>query len=169
MADAFWMVAKTKPRQERWAAKNVERQGFEYYLPATQVTVVKRGRKVVQPQYLFPRYLFVRTTGRWRSLLGTFGVTELIMQGDSPAVMPCREIEQLRAREDEDGNIVLPTQKCPKFVQGDTIRVTEGPYKGFMGIVDGLAPHDRVKILLEFLGRHCRVLVPDGAVEKPND
>jgi transcription antitermination factor NusG len=44
---------------------------------------------------------------------------------------------------------------------GDTVELTEGPMRGLKGIVNALlSGADRVRILLEFLGRENAVEVP---------
>jgi transcriptional antiterminator RfaH len=158
MAEGFWIVATTKSRRERWAAENVSRQGFKYYLPFT--AQLEQGK--LRPVCVFPGYLFVLTNGRWRSLLSTFGVSSLIMQGQQPAVVPVREIERLRAREDKDGLISLP-----KFTlkSGDAVRITGGPLMEKRGIYDCDSSKRRVQILLDFMGRRTSVLVGEEFVE----
>src|SRR5690606_37023711 len=87
-----------------WAAENVERQGYKTYLPL--VGERTRNGLVVRP--LFPRYLFVQTNGQWRFLMGTYGVSLLVMDGNKPAVLPDQQLEALRSREDLHGLVELP-------------------------------------------------------------
>jgi transcriptional antiterminator RfaH len=48
---------------------------------------------------------------------------------------------------------------------GDTVEVAEGPMRGLKGIVESLASGDeRVRILLEFLGRENLVEVPASKI-----
>lgn len=151
----IWIVAQTQPRRERWAAENVARQGYEFYMPHIQMV---KG-KVVSAQPLFPRYLFIRTAGQWRFLLGTFGVTGVILNGEGPAVMPDRNIDELRQRENSDGMVMLPVAPRKRFAQGDEIRVSGGAFAGLAGIYDDAAPQERAHVLLEYLGRKTRVLI----------
>ena len=55
-----WYVVRTKAFQEKKAAKAIEREGFQVYLPVklVQITHARRREKVTRP--LFPRYLFAR-------------------------------------------------------------------------------------------------------------
>jgi transcriptional antiterminator RfaH len=159
--ELFWVVACTKAQRERWAAENVARQGFEYYLPVTEVSVPRAKQKL---QCLFPRYLFVRTDGRWRFLAGTYGVTSVVMQGQYPAVMPDKTIAQLKAREDSTGRILLPKLPDP-FKKGDRVRINEGAFSGYNGIYQATDSSHRVKVLLEYLGRQTPVLIGEEALE----
>jgi transcriptional antiterminator RfaH len=150
-----WLVAQTQPNREQWAAENIMRQGYAYYLP--RVAEQRRGVTLSKP--LFPRYLFVQTPGQWRFLLGTFGVAAVIMHGEEAAMVPTIHMEALRAREGADGLIVLPEK--PALVAGTSeVRVSRGHLKDHVGIYDGMSSSDRAKVLMDFLGRKTTVLVP---------
>lgn len=160
-----WFVAKTKAQRERWAAENIVRQGFEPYTPMTMTEEVVRGQKRQKIHSLFPGYLFVRTDGRWRFLSGTFGVASVVMQGQSPAVMPNSAIEQLRSRENSQGIITLPKPNMQRFSSGDPVRVKDGAFSGHYGIWEGLGASERVRVLLELLGRKTRILISEDYLE----
>jgi len=53
-----WYLIHTKPCGEALAQENLERQGFETYLPRMAFTTRRQGRRSVAP--LFPRYLFLQ-------------------------------------------------------------------------------------------------------------
>lgn len=158
MSVGTWVVIETKSRQERWAAENVGRQGFRWYLPMT-LSGPKPHRKPT-PVCLFPRYLFAFTEGPWRSLRGTFGVIGLIMSGESPAEVPERTIESLRAREGSDGLIRLPNAlEAPLIKPGTPVRVNGGAFQSYTGCFAESSGAERSKILIEFLGRRTKVLI----------
>ena len=57
--DRVWYLLTTKPRQEYIAVENLERQGYQIFLPLLQ-SRKRRGtemRAVIEP--MFPRYLFI--------------------------------------------------------------------------------------------------------------
>lgn len=171
MSSGYWVVAKTKPLKELWAAENVSRQGFQYYLPQlppiTVVTKHKKAAPTQKRQFLFPRYLFVWTEGPWRCLLGTFGITTLIMNGESPAVLPTAEVDRMRAREDARGLIRLPSAPAAaRFKAGDLVRINSGPFSGYTGIYDSATDSDRVRVLLDYLGQRTRVLIGEEFLEE---
>ena len=164
MPAGFWVVAQTKPQQERWAAENVARQDFEWYLPLTLSNA--KLRRASQPVCLFPRYLFVLVKDRWHSLLGTYGVSNLVMSGEGPAILPESAVESLRAREGSDGLIRLPNALEPRFKAGDPIRVNSGHFSGITGLHSGLTAKDRSKVLLDVLGRSTSVMIDDEHLER---
>ena len=57
---SHWYLIHTKIRQERVALENLERQGFECFLPLIRVEKLRRSALVVVEEPLFPRYLFIR-------------------------------------------------------------------------------------------------------------
>jgi transcriptional antiterminator RfaH len=164
-AEQSWFVAKTQPRRERWAAENCARQGAECYLPFTiERNVVVNGRLLssrLKP--LFPGYLFIRTlVGQWHFLRGTFGIADLIRNGDTPSTISNDIIEDLRLRESE-GAVELPD--APLYAENDPVRIIEGPFQGFKGLVSGYSGNERVKVLLELMGRKVNTLFGEGQLE----
>lgn len=161
-----WFVGRTQPSRERWAAENCLRQGAETYLPLIiERNVVVRGRKLVQRlRPLFPGYLFIRTLGQWHFLCGTFGLINLIMTGESPASIPQTIIDDLKQRE-ADGAVQLPTQVTRAFDPKDPVRIADGPFEGRIGLVDGYTDSERVRVLLDLLGRKVPALFDEGQLE----
>jgi len=157
---ARWYVVQTQVNGEAKAAQNLQRQGYEVYLPR----YVKRRHHARKMDFtakpLFPRYMFVAinvATQRWRSVQSTFGVTRLVCNGEDPAAMPDGVVAALKAREDDKGFVKLDLR--PAFAPGDKVRVLAGAFVDNAGLFNGLADHDRVSILLDILGRKVRVLL----------
>ena len=155
-----WYVVYTRARGEAWAAGNLVKQGFEVYFPKIRKEVrhARRIRSVLAP--LFPRYLLVRLDTerqRWRSVNGTFGVSHIICQGETPAPVPDQVISAIRGREDESGVVRL----VPKGLKpGDQVRVREGAFADYSALLKEICGQERVILLLELMGRSVRVTVP---------
>lgn len=165
-----WLVVRTKSRRERWAAQNIEQQGCEFYMPCFEVTAPRNGRLVaLKPKVLFPSYIFVNPPdGRWRFLLSTLGVQTLIMWGkETPAVMPEREIERIRSRENKDGFVCLPDNSPieVKFEIDEKIRIKAGPFEDHCGLYQGMDDRGREKVLLDVLGGRRVVLFDTDNIE----
>ncbi len=144
-----WYLIHSKPRQENVAKEQLERQGYETYLPLAPVRRRKRGRaySVIAP--MFPRYLFIylsNETDDWRPIRSTIGVSVLVKFGEVPAKLPNKLIEKLRDREDDEGIQVLENIE---FSKGDQARIAEGPFEGFEGIYQCRTGKDRVILLLK--------------------
>jgi transcriptional antiterminator RfaH len=161
MTERPWIVVRTHPRRERWAAENIVKQGCEVYSPQYTDVVVSRGSRVVKVQPLFPSYVFARHPElRWRFLLSTFGVAGIVLVGSEPAYIADAEIERLRLRE-VDGVVELP-----KLKHGDAVRVKSGSFAGHVGLYDKMTDRDRQAVLLDLLGGRRRVLISDELLER---
>jgi transcription antitermination factor NusG len=77
------------------------------------------------------------------------GIAGLVMNGERPARIPDAAIVELKSRE-RNGYVVLPAPPKPNsdFKAGDQLRVRSGPFTGFAGLCAGMAPQDRVAVLL---------------------
>jgi transcriptional antiterminator RfaH len=155
-----WYVVQTQVNCEAKAARNLQRQGYDIYLPR----YLKRRRHARKVDFtakpLFPRYMFVAVdmaTQRWRSIQSTFGVSRLVCSGDAPAAVPDGVVPALKAREDDKGFVKMKVE--PTFAPGDKVRVLAGAFMDNAGMFNGMADHDRVSILLDMLGRKVRVLL----------
>jgi transcriptional antiterminator RfaH len=160
-----WYVVHTHPRAEARAALNLDRQGFTCYLPRylKRRRHARRIETVAAP--LFPRYLFVAldlATQRWWPIRSTFGVTNLVYNGEQPATVSSGIIQAIKAREDALGLVSLPRK--PRFAPGDTVRIIDGVFASCLGLFDGMADRERVAVLLELLGRKVRVFMDEEAL-----
>lgn len=75
-----WYLVHTKIRQEAVALANLQRQGFECFLPLIWVEKLRRGNLQVVQEPLFPRYLFIRLgmgaeSQSWAPIRSTLGVS----------------------------------------------------------------------------------------------
>ena len=164
-SESRWYVVQTHMHAEAKAAAHLVRQGYSIYLPRYLKRRRHARRVEIVAAPLFPRYMFVaidRMTQRWRSILSTVGVTQLVRHGDEPAAVPPGVIDALRGREDERGLIKLDLH--PRFAPGAKIRVVEGVFSDCLGLFEGMADRDRVAILLDLLGRKVRVLLDGQSV-----
>lgn len=160
IAGPRWYVVQTQPNAERKADAHLVRQGFRTYLPRYQKRR-RHARKVdLVPAALFPRYMFVSidvATQRWLAIRSTVGVTQVVCNGNEPAVVPVGVVERLKASEDATGFIPLDTR--PHFNPGDKIKVMDGAFTDCLGLIDTVTDRERVAILLDLLGRKVRVVL----------
>jgi transcription antitermination factor NusG len=155
MTGGRWIVAVTQPNREGWALENIERQSYKYYFPQVAERV-KTSRHLMEfrARPLFPRHVFVYIEDKWHSLLSTFGVRSIIMFGGNVAVVPERDIQRVRAMEDQMGLVILP-----RLREGQEVILKRGAFSGQRGIYQGQSSKDRCKVLLAYLGRVVPVLV----------
>ena len=157
-----WAVIVAKPNSEQIALVNLRRQGYECYFPRFRE---RKPNKIVVIKPLFPRYLFAHIVDAWYSIKGTRGVSSILLADEGPAFVPQQVIENIRAREDPEGFILMGSEhREEKFKLGQQVKALEGPLAGLSLIYDGMSGQDRVKVLAELLGRKVSVTVKESGL-----
>ena len=111
-----WYLVHTKPLSEAIAQANLERQGYQVYLPRLAQSVLGRHPRRERITPLFPRYLFLRLRegsqplGPVRSSVGVRGVVRF---GFRYAVVADDVICRLQARADALTGLHRLTKPAP--------------------------------------------------------
>ena len=147
-----WYAIHSKPRQEVRALDNLQRQGFEAWLPMLTVEKVLRGKLANVTEPMFSRYLFIRLDTEqtnWSPIRSTLGVSRLVSFGNRPAVVADELIQALQT---------VP-QRAPErlFQPGQTIKIVSGPLKGIEGIFQQADGEHRAMVLIDLLNKQHRV------------
>jgi transcriptional antiterminator RfaH len=153
-----WYLVYTKPRQESVAEENLQRQGFEIWLPRLRMSRRRRRRWVDVVEPLFPRYLFIRLQAGgddFAPIRSTRGVSGLVRVGMDPAQVPDPVVEALQQGADPDSGLLNPAPG--RLARGDQVEVLEGPFAGLRGVFQLQSGEDRVVVLLDVLGQANRV------------
>jgi len=158
-----WIVVNTRPHAEHTALENLQRQAFESYCPMLRKrrSHARRVDMVLRP--LFPGYLFTRPGspgGRWRPILSTHGVRNVVRAGEEPSLIDDGFIASLKARE-VDGAIVRP---ATPYEVGQTVQIAGGPFDGIVTTIIDLGEDERVIVLLDVLKRATRLTLKVDAV-----
>jgi transcriptional antiterminator RfaH len=155
-----WYVVHTRPKCEHIAASLMAGlEGVETYCPRIRFQRNTRRGKVWFTEALFPSYFFARfiPTESMRAVKYSQSVIRVVGFGGNAVSVPDQAIAELKAemKDVEICEVQIGVQV------GDIVELTEGPMRGFKGIVNAmLSGVDRVRILLEFLGRENAVEVP---------
>ena len=148
-----WYALYTKARKEFQVAEILAAKGVETYVPALTVSTRRRG--TVQRAF-FPRYTFAQidfATVGTSAVVWTPGLTNVVTFDGRPAVVPDRIVEHLRNRLAE----ISERGYAATFQPGERVLILEGPFKDFEAVFDkAMSGSDRVRILLEILGRVAR-------------
>ncbi len=161
-----WYLVYTKPRQEEIALTNLARQGYGVYLPHVRQARKRQGRRVMVVEPLFPRYLFIYLdthTDNWGPIRSTLGVASLVRFGQEPARAPDELVDFLKARENGEGLHLWAEQT---FEVGHRVRVAEGAFQGYEGILLARTSRERVVVLLDILGRQVRTKITVAQLER---
>jgi transcriptional antiterminator RfaH len=157
---AGWAVVIAKPNSEAIAVVNLQRQGYETYLPRFKLRKVNKPT-LIKP--LFPRYLFVHIDKFWYSIRGTRGVSGILLADDGPAIVNPAVVAAIKAKEDSEGYISLGREdRQEKFIKGQPVKTLEGPFAGLSMIYEGMSVQDRVKVLADILGRQVQIVVSES-------
>ncbi len=160
-----WYLIHSKPRLEAVAREQLQRQGYETYLPLAPVRRRKRGRTFSDVGPMFPRYLFIHLSDKtddWGPIRSTIGVTNLVRFAQSPARVPDNLIEALRQREDSKGVQILASTG---FEQGEKVRIAEGPFEGYEAIFQAHTSKDRVILLLQIAEKQISLKLDESLIE----
>ena len=163
-ATLSWYVVHTKIRQEALAMTNLNRQGFECYIPMIKMEKMRRHKATLVEEPMFPRYLFIRldTSGSgpsWSPIRSTLGVSQLVRFGGQPALVDSKLIELLRARE----QVGQPERL---FKAGEKVVVADGPFVGFEAIFKTADAESRSMILLEMLSKPVAMRIETASLRK---
>jgi len=157
-----WYLVHTKPCCETVAKSNLERQGYEVYLPLALQPVHRRGRWHEKVAPLFPRYLFLGLRTGQQTLnpvRSTVGVSSVVRIGSEYAIVHGQIVSNLRANEDCMSGLHCLSQAL-KFDAGATVLVAAGVFDEFEGVFQRHAGNERVDVLLDMLGQLASVRVP---------
>jgi transcriptional antiterminator RfaH len=159
-----WYVVHTRPKCEHIAASLMAGlEGVETYCPRIRFQRNTRRGKVWFVEALFPSYFFARfiPIESMRAVKYSQSVIRVVDFGGNLTSVPDKAIAELKAE-------MKDVEICEVEVGvkvGDTVELTEGPMRGLKGIVNAmLSGADRVRVLLEFLGRENAVEVPVSKV-----
>ena len=163
-ATLSWYVVHTKIRQEALAMTNLNRQGFECYMPMLKMEKLRRHKATLVEEPMFPRYLFIRldTSGSgpsWSPIRSTLGVSQLVRFGGQPAVVDSKLIELLRTRE----QVGQPERL---FKSGEKVVVADGPFAGIEAIFKTADAESRSMILLDMLSKPVAMRIETASLRK---
>jgi transcriptional antiterminator RfaH len=162
-----WFIVQFKSNSHQQATKNLNRQGFETFLPLHDATSRKLSRFVSTSKPLFPGYMFIRfdkTEPKWHKINNTYGVSRLITFNSILKSIPTRFIDSLMKRYDLSGKLI-PVQKLKK---GDQVTVLKGPFANFIATVENYEADQRIWILMDLMGRKTKIQTPSDDLKLSN-
>ncbi len=139
---------------------HLEDKVFDVVIPLEEVVEFKGGKKVNVLRKKFPGYILVRLfmdDDTWYAVRNTPGVTGFVGSGSKPTPLSRREVERiLGVRKDEE------EKKEPRFKPawevGETVRVVEGPFADFNGVIEDInVDQSKVTVLVDIFGRETPV------------
>ena len=161
-----WYAIYTRPRHEKRVYDLLIEKNQIVYLPIiTRVRLWKdRKKKVDMP--LFPSYIFVRFDYKYRfDILQTHGVVKIVNFKGEPASIPDWQIESLKTMLEHP-----ETLRTENYIQpGETIEITDGPFKGMRGMVKTLKGSARLVVTIEGIMQTVSVEVDVHFLKRINE
>lgn len=161
-----WYVVHTKPRQESRACLNLERQGYDCFLPT--ITKKKVGRATLEliSEPLFSRYLFISLdtdlrSKSWAPIRSTIGVSKLVTFGGEPARVHSDLIVQLQNHETN-----LSSKPQSPFQAGDLVTIRDGAFAGVEAVYQMDDGEARAMVLIDLLHRPNRISLPMTSLQR---
>ncbi|MGU3401386.1 transcription termination/antitermination protein NusG [Brucellaceae bacterium D45D] len=152
--------------QAKAAQKGLSELIEQIVVPTEKVVEVRRGRKVDAERKFFPGYVLVRATltdAVFSLIKNTPRVTGFL--GDSkPVPVSQKEVDQILSQV-QDG--VERPKASVSFEIGENVRVSDGPFASFSGIVQEVdEERARLKVEVSIFGRATPVDLEYGQVDK---
>ena len=123
-------------------------------VPTEQVIELKKGQKKTSSRKFFPGYIMVQmvlTQDTWYTVKNTAKVTGFVGGDVMPTPITDEEAESVVSQMEE--GVVRPKARY-LFEEGDEVRVIDGPFTNFQGVVDEVkADKEKVRVLITIFGR----------------
>lgn len=151
---------------EQFRTNGLEEMLGEIVVPTEQVVEVKGGKKRTSSRKFFPGYILIEmdcNEQSWYLVKNTPKVTGFL-GGTAPTPLSEEEIQNVVKQ--MKGDAEKPVRKV-EFEKGENIRVIEGPFVNFTGVIDEVHPdRGKIKVMVSIFGRTTPVELEMLQVEK---
>ncbi|HEX3245710.1 MAG TPA: transcription termination/antitermination protein NusG [Chloroflexota bacterium] len=142
--------------EHRIASMGVQDQIFQVVIPTEEEIEIKDGQRRTVQRKVFPGYVLVELVmgdDAWYVVRNTPGVTGFVGSGNRPTPLEDDEVKQIL----KQMKVEAPKVKV-SFSKGERVKVVDGPFTDFIGIVDDInAEKGKVRVLVSFFGRETPV------------
>ncbi len=163
--NVHWYVIHTYSGYENKVKQNLEHRIesmdmrgsiFHVVVPTEEEIEIKNGQRRTVQKKVFPGYVLVQmklTDDSWYVVRNTPGVTSFVGMGTKPTPLADDEVKFILKQMEEEA----PKVKV-NYEIGQTVKITDGPFTDFEGVVDGIdEERGRVRVLVSFFGREAPV------------
>ena len=153
--------------KSRIDAENLSDKFGEIMVPTEDVIEIKQGKKVVTQKLFYPGYVLVEmemNDETWHVVRSTPRVTGFVGSGSTPTPLSIEEVDRIVHRVE-----VAAENPKPKleFERGESVKITEGPFKDFTGSVDEInSDRSTLRVMVTIFGRATPVELDFYQVEK---
>jgi transcriptional antiterminator NusG len=160
-----WYVIHTYSGHEERVKKNLEQRIkfmdsanviTDIVVPEEKEIEVRSGQRKEIKRKILPGYVLVEMKmdeTSWSIVRNTPGVTGFVGSGNTPTALSEKEANEILKQTKEEA----PKVKIG-FRKGQSVRVTDGPFIDFVGVVDEInMEKGKVKVLLSLFGQETPV------------
>ncbi|HMU37826.1 MAG TPA: transcription termination/antitermination protein NusG [Pseudomonadota bacterium] len=152
--------------QERIKQAGMDGEFGQVLIPTESVLELVKGQKRTTTRKFYPGYMFVQMMMSERTyhlVKNTARVTGFL-GGTNPVPVNEKDIAQINSQMSEGSSKPKPRVS---FEEGESVRVIDGPFANFAGIVDEVKPEkQKIKVRVSIFGRATAVELDFAQVEK---
>jgi transcriptional antiterminator NusG len=153
--------------EEQFGRSSFGERFGEVIIPTEEVVEVRKGKKKVSSRKFFPGYILISvemSQDIWYMIKNTAKVTGFL--GGSSEPVPLSEGEVKTIMDQIKGESARPKPKF-SFERGENIRVIDGPFLNFNGVVEEVNPDKgKVKVMVSIFGRATPVELEFPQIER---
>jgi transcriptional antiterminator NusG len=156
-----------KTLKERIVNHNMTEYFAEILVPEESVVANVNGKKRTMKKKFFPGYVLIKmimNEKTWHLVKDTDKITGFIGgTKDKPMPISDEEAASMTASLAEG---FKRTRSVANFSEGDSVKVIEGPFASFVGVVENISDKGKVKVQVSIFGRPTPVELEFSQVEK---
>ncbi|MBY0370804.1 transcription termination/antitermination protein NusG [bacterium] len=153
--------------QERIRQYKMDASFAEVLIPSENVIELVRGEKKTTSRKFFPGYMLVKmilNDNTWHLVKSTPKITGFVGNAVRPPAVPEEEVSRITNQMTE--GTLKPRPKV-QFEEGESVRVVDGPFVNFNGVVEEVKPDKgKLRVLVSIFGRSTPVELDFVQVEK---
>jgi transcriptional antiterminator NusG len=151
--------------EQRIETMQMQNQIFSVEVPTEDEIEVREGKRRTIQRRIFPGYILVQmlmNDDSWYVVRNTPGVTGFVGMGNKPTALRSEDVHGIMRRMEAEAPKIKVT-----FRSGQKVRIIDGPFNDFMGVVDEIdIDRAKVRVLVSFFGRETPVELDFLQVEK---
>lgn len=170
-----WYIVRAQSNRERSVSEKLKKESEKgdlmgvvgrVLVPTEKSFSVKNGKKITREKVMYPGYIFVETKSI--AELSHFikvcdGATGLLSdRSKTPQVLSIKEVERMIGVQEQ---ITLDQEVKNNFVVGQEVKITDGPFTTFTGVIE-VVNEQRVKVSVMIFGRKTLVDLEAYQIDK---
>ena len=135
--------------------KDLKANVEEILIPTENVVDIKNGKKLVKKKVFFPGYILMKMEMNNETkffIEGIDGVMSFVGPKGNPQSLNDAEIKRIIGSFDGDDDSIEVMEEIP-FKVGDSVKVIDGPFKDFNGLIQEINDKNRIKVNVNIFGR----------------